>query len=73
MKRKELTEYRKKTSTEMEKTIRAERIRLADLKANAAMGKVKNVKEIRALRVKIAQLMTLCAASGELAKNDKKR
>ena len=59
MKIRELKEYRKKPLAEIEKTINEQKTKLASLSFDLFQGKVKNVKEIRALKKNIAQLFTI--------------
>ncbi|OGG40792.1 50S ribosomal protein L29 [Candidatus Jorgensenbacteria bacterium RIFCSPLOWO2_01_FULL_45_25b] len=54
MKKKESQEHRKKTEKELEKEIIDSRKRLHDLRLELFSGKVKNIKEIRAVRKSIA-------------------
>jgi len=66
MNKKELQTYRSKASTERHKEIQDSRVRLNDLRFDLASGKVKNVKEIRSLRKKIAYLLTIEKENKEL-------
>ena len=63
MKKKELHDWRNKTSVEISKAVIEERKKFADLTLELANGKVKNIKEIRNTRKKIAQLLTLAKTS----------
>ncbi len=59
MDKKELQTYRSKTQTEREKEIYDARVRLNSLRFDLASGKVKNIKEIRDLKRKVARLFTI--------------
>jgi len=59
MKRKEFQTKKEKPVAELEKEIREFRARLESLRFDLAAGKVKNIKEIKAVRKSIAQLLTL--------------
>lgn len=59
MKKKELQSKKEKPVVELEKEIREFRARLESLRFDLAAGKVKNIKEIKAVRKNIAQLLTL--------------
>lgn len=59
MKKKQLQEYKAKTTGEIEKEIHDEKKKLAGLEVDLAMGKVKNIQEIRGTKKAIAQLLTL--------------
>lgn len=59
MKRKEFQSNKEKPVAELEKEIREYRARLEMLRFDLAAGKVKNIKEIKAIRKSIAQLLTL--------------
>lgn len=43
---------------ELEKELVEERQKLVDLKFNLAAGKVKNIKEVKKTKVRIAQILT---------------
>jgi ribosomal protein L29 len=43
---------------ELEKELAEERQKLVDLKFNLAAGKVKNIKEVKKTKVRIAQILT---------------
>lgn len=59
MKKKELKVYGSKSADEVAKEIRERRVRLNELKFVLAAGKTANVKEIRAVKKEIAQLLTI--------------
>lgn len=59
MKRKELQTHKAKSVAELEKEIREARARLRALREDLVQGKVKNIREIRAVRRTIAQLLTI--------------
>ena len=59
MKKKQLQEYKTKTKGEIEKEISDEKKKLAGLAVDLAMGKVKNIQEIRGTKKSIAQLLTI--------------
>jgi ribosomal protein L29 len=59
MKKRELNIHREKPISEIEKEVREARARLEGLKFDLAGGKVKNIREVRAVRKTIAQLLTL--------------
>lgn len=64
MKKKDLHAYREKPIPEIEKEIRESRARLEALTFDLAVGKVKNIREVRAVKKTIAQLLTLRQARG---------
>jgi len=55
----EILELRKKTDTELRKTLTENRERLRTLRFDLASGKVKNVREIRKIKKDIARILTL--------------
>lgn len=59
MKRKEFQAQKEKPVAELEKEIREYRARLEALQFDLAAGKVKNIKEIKAVKKNIAQLLTI--------------
>lgn len=59
MKRKEFQIQKEKPVVELEKEIREYRARLEVLRFDLAAGKVKNIKEIKAVKKNIAQLLTI--------------
>lgn len=59
MKRNDLKNYIGKNIDELKKNIIELEAKLSDLQFDLAAGKVKNIKEIRALKKSIAQLLTL--------------
>jgi ribosomal protein L29 len=59
MKRKELDATRSKTLSEMEQELHSLMARARVLKTDIATGKVKSLKEVRAVQRSIAQLNTL--------------
>ncbi|MBI4034126.1 MAG: 50S ribosomal protein L29 [Candidatus Brennerbacteria bacterium] len=59
MKRKELENLKSKTPVELDKELRDYRERLLNLKMDLALGKVKNIREIKELKRSIAQLLTV--------------
>lgn len=59
MKKKELQEYKNKPTVELQKELTRYRERLANLKFDLAAGKVKNIREIRAVKKAIAQILSL--------------
>jgi len=63
MKKKDLQEWRKKKKEEVQKELGEERKRLAMLREDLSMGKVKNIREARSLRKSIAQLETIIKES----------
>lgn len=68
MKPKEIKEWRGKGTAEMAKAIEEERKKLGELKLNLVSGKVKNIRQVRLVKKKIATLLTL---KKELEKNSK--
>ncbi|MAF79562.1 50S ribosomal protein L29 [bacterium] len=77
MKKKQLKEFKTKTKGEIKKELSEERKRLAGLRDDLAMGKVKNIREIRDIKKSIAQLLAvltekdLSAQAGEKTSNSK--
>lgn len=59
MKIKDLQEWRKKKEGEIKKEIEECKKRLALLRLDLAMGKVKNIRETRLVKKSIAQLETI--------------
>jgi len=59
MDKKELQTYRGKSPVELHKEVREVRMRLNNLRFDLASGKVKNLKEIRDCKIKIARLCTI--------------
>lgn len=59
MKRKELDNLKNKSVIEIDKDLRERRERLLNLKMDLALGKVKNISEIKELKKSIAQLLTV--------------
>ncbi len=59
MKKKQLQEFKTKNKAELEKEIQNEKKKFADLTIDLAMGKVKNIQEIRGTKKAIAQLLTI--------------
>ncbi len=59
MKKKELEKFKNKTLAELDKEISDYRERLANLKVDLSLGKVKNIKEVQAVKKSIAQLLTI--------------
>jgi ribosomal protein L29 len=59
MKKKEFQEYKNKSENELLKDFALYRERLANLKFDLAAGKVKNIREIRAIKKTIARILTL--------------
>ena len=63
MKRKQLQEFKTKNKAELEKEINDEKKKLANHEVDLAMGKVKNIQEIRGTKKSIAQLLTILRES----------
>ncbi len=59
MKRKELENFKIKPIPEVDREIRHYEERLANLKMDLALGKVKNIREIRQIKESLAQLLTI--------------
>jgi len=59
MKKKNLQELRNKVADELQKDLAGNRERLRALKFDLAAGKVKNIKEIQAVKKTIAQILTI--------------
>lgn len=59
MKKKEKQEFRMKALPEIERLIAVDREKLSELKFDLGAGKVKNIREIRAIKKNIARLLTL--------------
>ena len=59
MKKKEFKEIKNKPALELQKELETMRARLNDLRFDLSAGKVKNIREIRAVRRSIAQLLTV--------------
>lgn len=58
MKKKEITEFKNKPFAELEKFVKESREKLRAMKFDLAAGKVKNVKDLRALKKSIARALT---------------
>jgi len=54
-----MEDLRKKTKPELQKLLREKREKLRDLRFNLAGGKLKNVREIRAIKKDIARILTV--------------
>lgn len=54
-----ISEIRQKTKKELESMLQEKREHLRNLRFDLASGKVKNVREIRALKKEIARILTL--------------
>ncbi len=52
-------ELRKKTKKELNRSLREKRERLRQLRFDLTSGKVKNVREIRAIKKDIARILTI--------------
>ncbi len=52
-------ELRQKSKTELEKFLKENREKLRQLRFDLAIGKVKNVREIRKIKKTIARILTL--------------
>ncbi len=63
MKKKEFQEWKKKKGEEMKKEIAEQKKRLALLRIDLAVGKVKNIREIRVIKKSIARLKTILKES----------
>ncbi len=59
MKRKELENFKTKPMPEVDKEVRHYEERLQNLKMDLALGKVKNIREIRQIKKSLAQLLTI--------------
>ncbi len=59
MKKRDLQELRKKPADVLRKELQAEWGRMSSLRFDLSLGKAKNVKEIRAIKKRIAQILTL--------------
>ena len=62
MKRKEFEKIKSRPATELAKDINEKREKLAVLTKDLYSGKLKNVREARAVRKDIARMLTLIAA-----------
>ena len=58
MKKREIQELKKKPRAELQNLLEASRERLRVLRFDLAAGKVKNVKDLRALKKDVARLLT---------------
>ena len=65
MKKKDWQQFMKKPLPELQKRVKEDKDKLWQLKVDLAAGKVKNVKQIRALRKVIAQAETLITQHGK--------
>ncbi len=65
MKRKDLENFKNKTMIEIDKELRECRERLLNLKMDLALGKVKNIHEMKELKKSIAQLLTIKKLKGK--------
>lgn len=59
MKREELDKIRNKSIAELNKAIAEERKKMADLRLQLRLGKLKNVRKLKLKRSDIAQLLTV--------------
>lgn len=59
MKKKNLQELKNKIASELQKDLAGNREKLRALKFDLAAGKVKNIKEIQAVKKTIAQILTI--------------
>jgi len=59
MKKKNLQELKNKIASELQKDLAGNREKLRVLKFDLAAGKVKNIKEIQAVKKTIAQILTI--------------
>ncbi len=59
MKKKEFEQHKSKPPSDLEREILEYRTKLRSLRFDLAAGKVKNIKEIQAVKKSIAQLLTL--------------
>jgi ribosomal protein L29 len=59
MKKKNLQELKNKVAAELQKDLVGNREKLRALKFDLAAGKVKNIKEIQAVKKTIAQILTI--------------
>lgn len=59
MKKKSFQEIKNKSAAELQKDLAGYRERLRVLKFDLAAGKVKNIREIRAVKKSIAQILTI--------------
>jgi len=64
MKKKNFQEIKNKSVIELQKDLVGFRERLRVLKFDLAAGKVKNIREIRAVKKSIAQVLTLIKQKG---------
>ncbi len=58
MAKKEKENLMTKPVAELEKELNEQKEKLVDLKFNLSAGKVKNIKEVKKVKLKIAQLLT---------------
>lgn len=58
MAKKEPNKLHEKPRAELEKELAEQRQKLVDLKFDLSAGKVKNIKEIKKIKTRIAQLLT---------------
>lgn len=61
MKKKEIQELKRKPRAELQNLLETSKERLRTLKFDLAAGKVKNVKDLRAIRKNIARILTFLA------------
>ena len=66
MKKKAFPEIKNKSTTELQKDLAGYRERLRVLKFDLAAGKVKNIREIRAVKKNIAQILTILKVKQEV-------
>lgn len=59
MKRKEFQTFKNKPIAEIDKALHDLEERLVNLKMDLALGKVKNIREIKDIKKSIAQLLTI--------------
>ena len=71
MKKNEFKEFKSKPLAELERAIADLEEKGAVLKLDVASGKIKSLKELRAVRKSIAQINTLITQKSAIARQDK--
>lgn len=65
-----IKELRNKSEKDLQKLLLTEREKLRNLKFDLAAGKVKNVKESRAIKKEIARILTILNDKSKLTKEE---
>lgn len=69
----ELKELKLKSETELNRLLASHREKLRDLRFKVSQNQLKNIREIRIIRKKIAQIMTLLKQKKVRVKSEQKK